>query len=156
MFLLVAVKFMDFHGNSCCFPTYISLYLIWFWFRNLPLMLSFSVMALAVLPDIRVWQLSFVTNLPVGPKNNQKIFFYICFNIILHLTLYNWHWHIHILIHWHLWQRDLQIIRKRCGVIDKTLVSLVTKKLRFEFIHSSSVKAKNSQKRLQNLLNRDI
>ena len=36
--------------------------------------------------------------------------------------------------------KDLQLIRKLCGLMNKTLVSLVTKKLRFESVRSSNTK----------------
>ena len=68
-------------------------------------------------------------------KKKKKINIY--FNIISHLTSYSRHWHWHLLLYWHLWQRHLQLIRKLRGLMDKTFVSLLTEKLRLEYVRSS-------------------
>ena len=143
MFLLVSVKIIDFHGDSYCFPIYISFYPIRFLVpRVSPPCLNFSIMVLVVLPfqpptimiksiEFQFDSLHLSTIDHLDEKKSLNIFFNIYFNIIWHLTLYSWHWHLNILLHWHLWQRHFQLIRKLRGLIDKTLTFLVTEKLWF-------------------------
>ena len=66
-----------------------------------------------------------------------NFFFHIYFNKAQQLTLnkaqpYNWQFTIHR----HLWQRLLHLIRKLRGLMDKTLASFVTEKLRFKSVPS--------------------
>ena len=77
------------------------------------------------------------TDHPDQKRSLKKKNFNIYFNIISHLTSYSRHWHWHLLLHWHLWQRHLQLIRKLRGLMDKTFVSLLTEKLRLEYVRSS-------------------
>ena len=112
------------------FPFTLAYTLSNFCFRNLSHMLSFSVMVLAVL------RLPAPHIIDHSDQKRSIIFFNINFNIIWHLTLHSWHWHLNIVLHWHLWQKLLQLFRKLCDLIDKTLVSPVTEKLLFESLHS--------------------
>ena len=63
---------------------------------------------------------------------SNYFFFHIYFNITQQLTPYNWEF----TIHWHLWKRLLQLIRKLRSLMDKTLASFLTEKLSFESVHS--------------------
>ena len=62
-------------------------------------------------------------------KIRSKLFFlHIYFNLVWQLTFYNWQF----TTHQHLWQRLLQMIRKLCRLMDKTLMSFLAEKLQFE------------------------